>query len=393
MGTTVTEWATTPVVPAGGRAEERLSVPWRTVVPIAVVVAYADGFWVIAMRGAVGSVERVDAPFRTWLWESTLLLPVYALAVLAALAVALRRFGPDPRRVRGGAAATLLAVVAATTLVGVAVLSVSSAYDYRLQLAEVAAQNAAGHGCGVGCLTAREQATLALQLRAVGLGGLLLLVSNAVLVVLDVAFRGGRLAVAVRRQPRVAHEGDTLQPPPGVCGLLVACLVGAAAIHAAVAPGYLAEWPTAGLFFVILALADLCVAALVLSRFRTRALRAAALLSAATVLVWLDSRTDGLSFGPGAGVAVPVGVADGAATVLEVATLLTALAALTALRTGRRSRPPRRSDHGSRLALVGLVAVSCVGLGGALGIFGEPGHGISLSPGQAAEHSTGHTPG
>ena len=33
------------------------AVPWLTVVPLAVALAYADGFWLVSLRGAVGSIE------------------------------------------------------------------------------------------------------------------------------------------------------------------------------------------------------------------------------------------------------------------------------------------------------------------------------------------------
>ena len=45
----------------------------------------------------------------------------------------------------------------------------------------------------------------------------------------------------------------------GCCS--VAALLGSAAIHAAVIPEHLAEWPAAGGFFVLLAAAEIAVAA------------------------------------------------------------------------------------------------------------------------------------
>src|SRR6187551_2667857 len=82
-----------------GTLRGRLSVvPWLTVVPLAVVLAYADGFWMITLRGAVGSIGRTGQPFVSWLRESTLLLPVFVLAVLGALALAARLFGPVLRK-------------------------------------------------------------------------------------------------------------------------------------------------------------------------------------------------------------------------------------------------------------------------------------------------------
>ena len=104
--------------------------------PLAVVLAYADGFWLISLRGAVGSIERTREPFASWLRESTLALPVFVLAVLGALTLAARWFGPVLRKPKTVVAAALL-VVAAGTLVGIAGLAASSAYDYHLQSSQL----------------------------------------------------------------------------------------------------------------------------------------------------------------------------------------------------------------------------------------------------------------
>ena len=75
-------------------ARARLAVPWLTVLPLAIVMAYADGFWMVALRGAVGAIERTQEPFTSWWRESTLGLPLYVFAVLGALMLAMRWFGP-----------------------------------------------------------------------------------------------------------------------------------------------------------------------------------------------------------------------------------------------------------------------------------------------------------
>ena len=94
----------------------RRGVPWATVLPVAVVMAYANGFWLTSLRGAVGAIERTQGPFASWLRESTLALPAYVFVVLGALTVALRLFGSTPRRLR--LALTALMVVAAGTVAG-----------------------------------------------------------------------------------------------------------------------------------------------------------------------------------------------------------------------------------------------------------------------------------
>jgi hypothetical protein len=188
-----------------GTLRDRLSVvPWLTVLPLAVVLAFADGFWMISMRGAAGSIERTQAPALSWLRDSTLTLPIFVLAVIGALALAAHWFGPVLRKPKT-VVATALLVVAAGTLAGIAVLAASSAYDYHLQIGQVAlmdSMRSAGSmaSMAMGSPESQQQATLGLQVKAVSLGSGLLLVTNLVLVGWLVALRGGRLAVSKTRQ-------------------------------------------------------------------------------------------------------------------------------------------------------------------------------------------------
>jgi hypothetical protein len=171
---------------------DRLSVvPWLTVVPLAVVMAYADGFWLISLRGAVGYIERTQEPSVTWLRESTLILPIFVLAVLGALTLAASWFGPVLRKPKT-VVTTALLIVAAGTLVGITALAASSAYDYNLQTSQVHQMNSSGSMASM-TSTAQQDAGLALQLRSVVYGSGLLLVTNLVLVGWVVALRGGRL--------------------------------------------------------------------------------------------------------------------------------------------------------------------------------------------------------
>ena len=182
-----------------GTLRGRLSIPWLTVVPLAVVLAYADGFWLISLRGAAGAIERTGEPFMSWLRESTLTLPVFALAVIGALTLAARWFGPVLRTWRT-VVATALLIVAASTVVGIAEVAVSSAYDYYLQSAQLQLMGSMPSMSSMGSTAQLQQASLALQVRAVGYGGALLLVTNLALVGWVVAFRGGRLDVIKTRQ-------------------------------------------------------------------------------------------------------------------------------------------------------------------------------------------------
>jgi len=182
-----------------GTLRGRLSIPWLTVVPLAVVLAYADGFWLISLRGAAGAIERTGEPFMTWFRESTLTLPVFALAVIGALILAARWFGPVLRTWRT-VVATALLIVAASTVVGIAEVAVSSAYDYYLQSAQLQLMGSMPSMSSMGSTAQLQQASLALQVRAVGYGGVLLLVTNLALVGWVVAVRGGQLDVINTRQ-------------------------------------------------------------------------------------------------------------------------------------------------------------------------------------------------
>jgi hypothetical protein len=196
-----------------GTLRGRLSVvPWLTVVPLAVVLAFADGFWVISLRGAVGSIERTQAPFVSWLVESTLALPVFVLAVLGALTLAARWFGPAGHKTKA-VVATVLLIVAAGTLVGIGALAISSGYDYHLQSSQAPVMDpmpSTGMDSmpsmgtdsmgSIGSTPQPNHGSLALQARAVGLGSGILLVTNLALVSWVVAIRGGRLDVRKTRQ-------------------------------------------------------------------------------------------------------------------------------------------------------------------------------------------------
>jgi hypothetical protein len=362
-------------VPRDGTAD-RLQVPWRTVLPLAVVAAFGSGFWIIAIRGAAGSIERASGPFQVWLQESTLLLPLYVFAVLAALTLALRWFGRGRLRARA-TAGTFLLVVMGVSLVATAVLAVNAVYDYQQQIAHLALMNATHGPCNAACLAQQKQDTVVVQTRAVGLGGLLVLVSNLVLLGLVVAFRGGRLDLAsVHRRPERVSRFD------GVEVFLMSGLLGAAAIHAVVIREQLSLWPAAGVFLVLLAIAEVDVAALFLIRLRSPALLATVVVSAGPLLLWLYSRTIGLPFGPQAGVPQPVGLADVSAALLEAAMLVVAVLALW---SPQRQRTPSTSPLLVRLALVAVLAVTITGLGSGLGIVAPAGQTSNHTGHQQAE--------
>jgi hypothetical protein len=165
-------------------------------------MAYADGFVLTAVQGAVGAIERTGTPVATWLTISTLLVPAFLLAVWGGLLFSRRRLG----RLRGrplGVLATVLVVAVAATLVGTAALLLSTAYDYHLQNQLLQRLTATGHTHGSAALSD----TLAADLRGARLAGQLLVLVNVIVVGWVTAMRGGRIDVGTRRPAR-EHVGD-----------------------------------------------------------------------------------------------------------------------------------------------------------------------------------------
>jgi hypothetical protein len=175
------------------------AVPWLTVLPLAAVLSYADGFWMTSLRGAVGAVERSQEPFLTWLRESTLTLPVFVVAVIGALALAARLFGPVLLTTKA-ILATALIVVVAGTLIGIYEIATSAAYDYSLQTSQAQLMSSVSDTVAGGMATHQNQASLGLQVKAVGYGSGLLLVTNLIVVGWVVAIRGGQLRVRTTRR-------------------------------------------------------------------------------------------------------------------------------------------------------------------------------------------------
>jgi hypothetical protein len=332
--------------------------PWLTVLAFAVLMAYADGFIVVALRGAVGSILRNDAPFATWLRESALVVPVYVAGVLAAVTWGQHRFGP---RIRGGraTATTLAAIVGVGTVLGVLWTAASAAYDFRLQSAEMRAMPSMVSSCNAACMDRLDAAAAALQLRAVGAALVILLVLNLLVALWCHAMRGGYLvsdrARSLAAAPRASSRERDVQVVVGVA------LLGAAAVHAAVMPEHFAEWQAAGAFFLVLTAVEVVAAGLVLLRPQRVVLLLALAASIGPLLVWAYSRMIGLPFGPEAGQVEPVGLADVAADLLEVAS---AIGVVLLLRASSRLAAPGARASSRSLAVVGLVAVASLGLGG-----------------------------
>jgi hypothetical protein len=184
-------------------------VPWLTVLVLAAVMAYGDGFVLTSTQGAVGEIGSNDSPFAFWLRHSTLVLPVFVYAVYRMLLLGRRRFGSQLRRPRA-VVATALLVVALGSVVGTAEAAADAVINYDHEAAQLrATQSVHGHATPVtdaedagSCtgLCASLDATAAVQVRAAEYASVLMLAANVVLVGWVVAARGGRLdAVQLRR--------------------------------------------------------------------------------------------------------------------------------------------------------------------------------------------------
>jgi hypothetical protein len=328
------------------------SVPWSTVLPLAIVLAYADGFWATSLRGAVGAIQTTQSPFGTWWRESTLVVPVYVVAVLGALMLAQRWFGPVLRRTRT-IIATVLLIAAAATVVSLVEIAAASAYDYHLQSAQLRMMDAMM--CVTNCLPQQQHDTLVTSARGALYVSRWLVLTNVVLAGWLVAMRGGRLTLSTAAGTARSRVTDLRL-------FLVAGLVGSAAIHAAVIPEHLEEWTYAGTFFIVLTAAELGVAVLLLMRPSQRLLLlTAAVISIGPLLVWLCSRTAGLPFGPEAGEPEAIGSPDVVACALEFATLVTAVVLLRAAGWLRR---PAASAYLRALTIAAVIGITVIGLAG-----------------------------
>ena len=199
-----------------GTVVNRRSLPWLTVALLAVLLSAADTFLLTGLQGAVGSISRVHEPFLRWLRTSTLLLPVFAAAVVWGLARAQRRYGVELRTRKAVVLAALL-VAAATSVVGVGEVAASSVYDYQLQSKELAQMQtihpdhsaAAGHAhdsasCTSTCEALRS--TIAVHVKGVTYASGVLVATNLFLVGWVVALRGAELAPRRRRTASAAAQ-------------------------------------------------------------------------------------------------------------------------------------------------------------------------------------------
>jgi hypothetical protein len=123
-------------------------------------------------------------------------------------------------------------------------------------------------------------------------------------------------------RPRDAHH-PRLQSAPTVPILVLALLSAAgAAIHSAVSAEHFDEAFVYGAFFLVASTAQAGWAALIVYRPSRNLLVVSAVANAATIILWVLTRTVGLPFGPQPWRAEPVGTLDLISTVLELAIVL-----------------------------------------------------------------------
>jgi hypothetical protein len=186
---------------------------WRTVVALGVVLAYADGYVLVALTGAVGAIERTDHPFSAWLEESAVLVPFFVLAELLVLGFIRRRTGPVARTRKAVLVSALLIAVAAT-FTGTLAITASAAYDFSLQTKLidfdgqfmdqngdplVTAGSTVARGNCNSMICDEQRFSLATDIRGVGIGVPILLALNLIMIGWVLAFFGGRLGAPVRR--------------------------------------------------------------------------------------------------------------------------------------------------------------------------------------------------
>jgi len=159
--------------------------------------------------------------------------------------------------------------------------------------------------------------------------------------------------------------------------------LGAGAIHLTVMPQHFQEYPPFGVFFLLSGLAQVGLAAALL--FSTGSLTAivGAAANLAVVTLWLVSRTVGLPIGDDPWRPETIGVADAAATILEL------MAAWNLVRLARRPEQPRRAGIRFRIrpvvALVPGLLLVIVGVGaGTQGMPASVNMSAPISVGQAA---------
>lgn len=198
-----------------------LGASWWSVGLFAVVLAFANGFIVTSMQWTVGAIERLSPPFEQWMFNSVVMIPVYAIAIVGALYLARRLAGEG-----SGKSKKLWIAVGVVIVTGVVVamvnMALSSLYDFYLQTQHIDLSQHLRHPlyrvdgttpvlvgsatCDATCQAI--SATKDAHVRGFLLATKLFLVIDAVLVVWTLALRGGVIWVP-RRARRVTATVPT----------------------------------------------------------------------------------------------------------------------------------------------------------------------------------------
>lgn len=180
---------------------------------------------------------------------------------------------------------------------------------------------------------------------------------------------------------------SAVAPVVVVRALVCAALLGAAAVHATVVAEHYEVWPLAGVFFLVVQVAEASLAVAVRLTWTPRCAALVAAVSLAPVAVWAVSRTVGVPLGTAElRHREPVGTADLACVVLEVT------AAVLVLPWLRSHGGPR--SHGLRpttaagLSAAGLLLVAVVTVIGLLPSVTSAG-GSAHAQGPATRAATG----
>lgn len=164
--------------------------------------------------------------------------------------------------------------------------------------------------------------------------------------------------------------------------LVASLLVGAGAVHFAMAPSHFGESTAEGVGFLVAAWLQILLAVAVVFRPARRVAIAVVAVSAACIAAWVVSRTAGLPFGAHAGHAESVTIVDGVTVTMEAATVV--LAAMMLSRAVLRFR----SNGMALVAIVGVLALTSALIGApearnhaaaAHGVHGVHAHGTTAS--------------
>ncbi len=222
----------------------QLPVRWLVIALFAIPITYADGFWMTALQGAIGAIERNEPPFFRWLRDATFTLPLVFLAMLVAFLCARRWFGNQQRKlVRFWGIALVVALISGS--VGIAEAGISALNDYRYQVHHLELMHSYGTNTqltsddltGLGstsyylycdirttliggsassaavgsAVTRLEYATFVVHVRALVLDTALVLMTNLMIVALLLAVLGERLwARGLVANPQISEATNQL---------------------------------------------------------------------------------------------------------------------------------------------------------------------------------------